>query len=388
LKKRSIALGFALLLIGVSAFVYWGQRQRAATERYYSGSIEATQSDLAFQINGRIKQVMVDEGQPVTAGQVLAVLAASEWVALRDRAQAELSVARNTFENLENVLQLNQKVLPVEVERAEAALRSAQSQLLELESGYRTQEIEKARQSLEAARAARTEAERNKRRVDLLFDQNVSTERDKDAAALKFERANREFKAIEQTLAMLREGFRSEAIEAAEARRDEARAALKLAQENLKKIDISQKELSTARARVQVAEAAVKQAEIQLGHTRITAPFAGILVNRGIEQGEVVTPGQEVLSLSDLSTVELKIYVDEAEIGAVRIGQPVRVRIDTFPERDFQGQVAYISPEAEFTPKIIQTHKERVKLVFMVKINLANPELILKTGMPADAWLE
>jgi len=101
----------------------------------------------------------------------------------------------------------------------------------------------------------------------------------------------------------------------------------------------------------------------------------------------VVTPGREVLTLSDLSKVNLKIFVTETEIGKVKTGQKVEVRVDTFPDKYYTGYVSFISPEGEFTPKMIQTHKERVKLVYLVKVSLSNPNGELKSGMPADAWL-
>jgi HlyD family secretion protein len=100
----------------------------------------------------------------------------------------------------------------------------------------------------------------------------------------------------------------------------------------------------------------------------------------------VVSIGQEVISISDLSEVDLKVFVDETEIGRIRPAQPVDVKIDTFPDKTYPGIVSFISPEGEFTPKIIQTHKERVKLVYLVKIKIPNPDFELKTGMPADAW--
>ena len=125
----------------------------------------------------------------------------------------------------------------------------------------------------------------------------------------------------------------------------------------------------------------------RLSYTHLKAPLKGIIVSRNIEPGEVVTPGQDIFSLSDLSEVELKIFVDETEIGKVKHGQTAEVKVDTFPDKVFKGKVSFISPEAEFTPKIIQTHKERVKLVYLVKILIPNPEYYLKSGMPADAWL-
>ena len=111
-----------------------------------------------------------------------------------------------------------------------------------------------------------------------------------------------------------------------------------------------------------------------------------MVISRNIEPGETVNVGREVITISDLSRVDLKIFVDETQIGKVKPGQKAEVKVDTFPDKVFAGFVSFISPEGEFTPKIIQTKKERVKLVYLVKISIANPAE-LKAGMPADALL-
>ncbi|MGD8263562.1 MAG: efflux RND transporter periplasmic adaptor subunit, partial [Desulfobacterales bacterium] len=162
----------------------------------------------------------------------------------------------------------------------------------------------------------------------------------------------------------------------------------KQASENLKKIEAAESEVKAAQAQVLSAKAAFELAKIQLNYTELRAPFGGIIVSRNVEPGEVVSPVREVISLADLSKVELKIFVDETEIGMVKPGQKVEVKIDTFPAKTYTGNVSFISPEGEFTPKIIQTHKERVKLVYLVKITIPNPNLELKPGMPADAWFK
>jgi HlyD family secretion protein len=162
---------------------------------------------------------------------------------------------------------------------------------------------------------------------------------------------------------------------------------LKQAQSNLNKITATEKEVAAAGARVESVKAALELAEIQLRHTALKAPFSGVITSRSVEPGEVISPGREVLSLADLERVDLKIFVDETEIGKVKPGQPVEVKVDTFPDKTYRGTVTFISPEGEFTPKIIQTHKERVKLVYLVKVAILNPNFELKPGMPADAWL-
>ena len=386
MKKRLILIVFVVLLIGVGTLVYWGQRKERAAELYYSGTIEATQANLSFQVGGRVTEVPVDEGQAVEAGQLLAVLERDSFLAGRDQALANLTRAEETLNQMQSLLALSRQALPAEVERAEAAVKTLEAQLKESETGYRSQDVQQARLALEEARITMEQARKDQARFEQLFKRNVIAEKDKDAADLKYQTATKEYQRARQAFALLKEGYRQESIEAARARLAETRAALKLARSNLQKIEATEKEVAAARAQVKASRAAVELAEIQLSHSQLRAPSKGIIVSRNVEPGEVVSIGQEVISLADLSQVDLKVFVDEIEIGRVKPGQPVDVKIDTFPDKIYPGSVSFISPEGEFTPKIIQTRKERVKLVYLVKIKIPNPEFELKSGMPADAW--
>jgi len=140
-----------------------------------------------------------------------------------------------------------------------------------------------------------------------------------------------------------------------------------------------------AQAQVNSTQAAVNLAEQMISYCQITAPVSGMVTHKLIQIGELVGPGTGIVTISRMDPVKLTIYITEKELGLVKIGQPAEVRIDSNPERAFPGKVIYISPEAEFTPKNIQTKDERVKLVYGVKIEIPNPELILKASMPADA---
>jgi HlyD family secretion protein len=385
-KKRLILIVFVVLLIGVGTLVYWGQRKERAAELYYSGTIEATQANLSFQVGGRVTDVPVDEGQAVEAGQLLAVLERDSFLAGRDQALANLTRAEETLNQMQILLALSRQALPAEVERAEAAVKTLEAQLRESETGYRSQDVQQARLALEEARITMEQARKDQARFEQLFKRNVIAEKDKDVADLKYQTAMKEYQRARQAFAMLKEGYRLESIEAARARLAETRATLKLARSNLQKIEATEKEVAAARAQVKASRAAVELAEIQLSHSQLRAPSKGIIVSRNVEPGEVVSIGQEVISLADLSQVDLKVFVDETEIGKIKPGQPVDVKIDTFPDKIYPGSVSFISPEGEFTPKIIQTRKERVKLVYLVKIKISNPEFELKSGMPADAW--
>jgi HlyD family secretion protein len=388
-KKRLVLIIFVVLLLAVAAFVYVGQYRHRHAALYYSGTMEAdTQSELAFQVAGAVKVVRVDEGQAVSKGQVLAELGPEQFEARRDQARADLDQAIEGVKQLQSVLQQQREILPAQVEKARAAAKALESRLAELKAGYRPREVQRARLALDEARVTMEEARKDKKRFDTLYQKKIIAAKDRDAINLKYTTALKEYERARQAYALMKEGYRKEAIETAEARVAEGRAALKQAQANLAEIEITRRKIKAAGARVQLARASLDLAKIQLSYTQLKAPFDGILVSRNVEPGEVVSPGREVLSVADLSRMDLKVFVDETEIGKVKPGQSVDVKIDTFPGKVYAGTVSYISPEAEFTPKIIQTRKERVKLVYLVKISIDNPQLELKPGMPADAWFK
>lgn len=335
MKKRLVITVFFILLIAVALMVYIGQKNNHNADQYYSGTIEAIQNNLSFQTSGLVQRVLVQEGDRIRKRQVLAELDPQELKARLDQAQANLERSLKNEEQLKLALAVSEGVLPEEVKRAEATYQAAKDSL--------------------------ADAQRNDDRYEELYRKKVVSEKERDAFRLNY-----------QTM---------------QARFDESEAALRQAQSNLKKIQEMRKDLEAARAQIQASRAAVDQAQIQEAYSRLLSPVDGVVLSRQVEPGEVVTPGHEVLTVSDMSRVDLKIFVDETRIGMVRPGGKADVKIDTFPGRIFSGDISFVSPEAEFTPKIIQTHKERVKLVYLVKISIPNLGLELKTGMPADAWL-
>jgi HlyD family secretion protein len=335
LKKRIIIVVFIVLFIGVGLLVYFGQQTAQKGELYYSGTIEATQANLAFQTSGRVQAVLVREGQAVVKDQILAELDGAELASRLEQARANLDKSIKNQQQLETMLEVYQHTLPAEVARAEAGAASARFVL--------------------------EDARKNDQRYEQLFQKGVASAKERDLTRLTFDTAA--------------------------ARLTEAEANLKAARSNLKKIDAARQDVAAARSQVQAVRAALEQADIQRQYARLKAPISGVITSRNVEPGEVVSPGREVLTLSDLARVDLKIFVDETAIGKVKPGQKADIRIDTYPDKVYAGHVAFVSPEGEFTPKIIQTKKERVKLVYLVKVSIPNPNYELKSGMPADAWL-
>ena len=319
----------------VGLLVYVGQKNNHEKGLFYSGTIETTQANLSFQVPGRVVKVNVQEGQSVTKDQIIAELDRAEFESRYAQARATLERSQKTKNQLETVLDINKNTLPSEVARAVAAVNSSRDTL--------------------------KDAEKNYRRFEDLFSKGVVTEKERDTMKL--------------------------AYDVAKSRLAESESVLKLAQGNLNRIDAAKQDVEVATAQISAINASLNQAAIQLDYTQLRSPTNGIVTSRNVEPGETVTPGREVITISELSRVDLKIFVDETEIGKVRPGQKVDVKVDTFPGKTYTGSVSFVSPEGEFTPKIIQTKKERVKLVYLVKVSIDNPNFELKPGMPADAWL-
>jgi HlyD family secretion protein len=233
-QKRVILIAFLALLLGAGALVYWGQYNRRSAELYYSGTIEATQSNLAFQVSGRVQEVLTDEGRMAQKGEVLAALDRREFAALRDQAQANLQRAEQNLRQLETVLEVSRQVLPAEVDRAAAAVGALQAQVREAESGYRLQEVERARLAAESSRVTLDNARKDKERYDELFRKGVVAERARDNFNLQFETALKENQRAVEAYKLSKEGFRREEIDTARSRLAEGRATLRLAESNLR----------------------------------------------------------------------------------------------------------------------------------------------------------
>jgi HlyD family secretion protein len=336
LNKKIIIILFGILFVTVGTLVYIGQKNNQNKELYYSGTIDTTQANLSFQVAGRVACVHVQEGQTVTQNQIVAELDRKEFESRYAQAKANLERALKSKQQMETMLEVSRKTLPPEVARAQAIVQSARDTL--------------------------KDAEKNYRRFEELFSKGVVSEKERDTLKLQYD--------------------------VARSRLAESESQLKLAEGNLTRINVIRQDIEVAKAQIDAAGAALNQAAIQLDYTQLKSPTNGIVTSRNIEPGETVTPGREVMTISDLSRVDLKIFVDETEIGRVSPGQEAEVKVDTFPHKTYTGYVSFVSPEGEFTPKLIQTKKERVKLVYLVKVSIVNPRLELKAGMPADAWLK
>ena len=321
--SRAVLALFAVAALSVAAA--WAGRHLGggvSAPVSVTGTIEATQVDVSVKITGRIVERLVKEGDKVSRGQLLVRLDDSE--------------------------------LAADVRRQEAALRSAQATLRDLQKGARPQEIEDARAAVSSAEATRSMTEREYQRTDQLFRQNLIAAQDVDRARQAFEVAKAQERSAREKLGLVLEGSRPDQIDA-------------------------------ARWQVTQAESALAQAQSRLREAQVVSPIDGVVLRKNLEAGETANPGVPILTLVNPKDVWLRAYVPETEVGRRKVGDTATLRVDAFPNRVFTGRLIEIGSEAEYTPRNVQTKKERVNLVFRIKIQIDNPEGVLKPGLPADA---
>lgn len=290
-----------------------------------SGTVEATEADLGFQMAGRLESILVREGDSVETGAEVAFLDREELEARRRSAMAQQA--------------------------------AAEALLNEMVSGFRLEEIGEGKAALRQAEERRDDARRDQGRAQRLFDGGSISREMLDKSQTAFRVAEAAVDQAQQRVRILEEGVRPERVAA-------------------------------QRAVVASAEAAVSQVDAALRNSVIVVPFSGIVTVRHREPGETVSPGLPVVTLQDPEDRWVRIYVSEDRIGAVSLGQTADISSDTYPDRSYGGEVVFISNEAEFTPRNVQTTEERVKLVYAVKVRITgDPSHDLKAGIPADVVL-
>jgi HlyD family secretion protein len=217
-------------------------------------------------------------------------------------------------------------------------------------------------------------------RLRRLYQEKVVSTREFEAVSATYQTAYEKMQEAEEHLKLVVEGPRKEQIEQARAALSQAKARLDLVRKGPR-----QETIDRARAELQQAKESLALAETRLNYTTVVSPLTGIVLSENIEPGEYVSPGTPIVTVGDLLNVWVRAYINETDLGRVKVGQKVRVTADSYPGKIYNGHVAFIASEAEFTPKNVQTEKERVKLVYRIKIDILNPEMELKPGMPADA---
>jgi len=388
-KNRWIPLIVILIAGGVLLYYYFLQnQQRERSEIAVSGNIEVTTVDVSFKISGKIERLAVEEGDEVKEGQLIASLEHRDLLSQKARAEAAWEAAKSRIPTLRKNIELQDRATLQEISQAEAAAEAAQAKLQQLLAGSRPQEIQAAKATLEQARADTVKRKADMERAEKLYQSNFISAQEWDSTKNAYEVAAASQKKAEENYALVVEGPRQEEIAAARAQREQAQAALKLAKARRIQVEVLRKELVTAQTQVKEAAAAVEVIETQIGYSKLSAPLSGVVLVKNTEPGEFVVPGGAVVTLGNVAKPWLKAFITEGDLGKVKLGQRVSVTTDSYPGKVYPGKITFISSEAEFTPKNVQTAKERDKLVYRIKVSLENPHRELKPGMPADAKIQ
>ena len=406
MKRKKIRLLAVMVLIVVIGAGLWWSFGRSSSDLpgaiLASGFIEARDVSIAAETGGRIAEISADEGDHVAAGATLIILDDSLLTAQKRQTEANVNLAR---------AYLQQAVIARDgAEKAWENALDVQSNPLELETRIIAAQGELEMAELNLLREKEIENDLGVPLAEIRFDtaekvlENLETLKSLDWFSIYTMRkeiypAEGELDMAELSLAYQKELKKLWSVPAAEFRVATAQKAL----QNLLAIRDNPQELNTAvdnahnayQASVVAAEAAelqVEQAEaslnvinVQIDKLTVASPVSGVVASRHAEAGEIAQPGLPILSITELDEVTLTAYIPERAIGLVKLGQEVQVSVDSYPDEYFPGTIVYISPNALFTPKNIQLKDEREKMVFAVKISLANLEQKLKPGMPADA---
>lgn len=286
-----------------------------------TGTLETIEVTISSKVAGEVRYLAVDEGSKILITDTLLIIDPSDY--------------------------------EIQYKQATANVEANEAQYLQLFRGTRKEDLAQAEEGLNQAQANLTNAEDDNRRINNLFEVGSVSSKQKDDAQTHYTVAQAQYHSAKQLVVKLRVGARSEEISAAKARFNQSKAQ---------------------------AEAIKKK----LDDCRVLSPTSGYVTKKLVEKGEFVGVGMPLVRIANLDEMYIMVYLPETQLGKVKLGNKAEVAVDTYPDKKFAGEVIFISPEAEFTPKNIETKEERVKLVFGVKVKVPNPGHSLKAGLPAD----
>ncbi len=385
MKKR---LPIILLLAAAGAgYYFWksGTFSGPSNKMLISGNLELTQVDLSFKVAGRLTELNVREGQWVKKGDVIARLDAATLGHQLDRDQASVASAQSNYEQLETSIAYQKATIESDVASRVADQAQAQAKLDELLAGSRQQEILQGDAGVNDAKSANDMAKADWDRAQTLFKNEDISRAQYDQAKSRLDSTAAQLNQAQQRLGLLREGPRKEEIAGARAAVAHAQAAVQQAQANRIELKRKEQELGARQAEISKNRAQAGMTKTQIDDTVLVAPLDGVVLVKPAENGEVIAAGTTVVSIGDLDHPWLRAYVNETDLGKVKLGETVKLSTDSFPGKVYQGRISFISSDAEFTPKQIQTKEERVKLVYRIKVEVDNGAHELKNNMPVDA---
>lgn len=325
MRKYSIMVGAGLFAIAAGYLYYAEHDHYPKNEIHLHGNVDIRQVELGFRVRGRLSEMLHEEGDYIHQGEPLATLDSGPY--------------------------------EIEVSNQKAQVEQANANWQKLQKGNRPQEIQQAMALVREREAAYINADRTQARQADLVKRNLAAKQTYDDALTQKKEAEAQLNTAKEALALATEGFRAEDIAQGLAQFDSAKARL-------------------------------ASAELNLSDTQLFAPSNGIILTRAREPGAVLEAGSTVYTMTLVDPIEVRSYISETDLGRVKPGMPALVFTDTYPKDPLQGQVGFISPQAEFTPKNIETKALRTDLVYRIRIVVKDPKGILRQGMPVSVVLD
>ncbi len=385
--KKKLILVLALVVVAAVVAIggrSWFHRGDGRSIRV-SGNIELTEVDIAFKIPGKLIERSVDEGDRVKAGMLLARLDKDQLVGQHEKARGAVASAESQLAQQTTAIDFQAATLEGQIQQRAAEIQTAEARLAALVAGSRVQEKKEAQAAVDRARTEYDRATADWKRAQTLVKNEDISPADFDQYRTRYETADAQLKTAQQQLALVLEGPRKEDIDASRAQLATAQAVLRLAEAQRLELKRQRQQLVQRAADLGQRQADLSVVQTQLDDTEAFSPIGGVVLVKSAEVGEVIAAGTAVLTVGDIDHPWVRAYIGENDLGRVKLGANANVTTDSYPGKTYHGRVSFISSEAEFTPKQIQTAEERAKLVYRVKIELENPNGELKSNMPADA---
>jgi HlyD family secretion protein len=357
----------------------------------YSGTIEATQIDINSEVAGKIIQIVLDEGSVVHKDDIIALIDSESYEIQVRKSMAAVKGSQAILDELQSGARTQ------ELKKAEAEVNIAKAKLDEAIGGPRQEEVSKSeslyQQSLDAVNLAQTNYDYKKSNLERqkeLFDTEAISQQQVDDTQNAFDQAEQQLinakdslNVSKSQLDLVKSGSTSEAISIAEANYEAV-----LAQYNLLKEGATDQAIQAAEASVEQFQASLDSAKLQLEKCNIKSPIDGILLNKSIDVGQVVTIGTNIISVQENSEYWIKVYVPQKYNSKANLNQSVIVRTSALPNTDIEGSIIYKSPKAEFTPKNIETTQSKENdTVVAVKVRVESNISDLSAGMIANVIL-
>jgi len=366
LEKEAMNRKFLIPVLVVAALIGLAVYSSGMLHRdgslHGSGTVEARNIRVGSKIGGRIDKVLVREGDPVEAGQVLITFDEKELAASLAQSRATAEKARRGYR-------------PEEIAEARAAAAQAKAEYDQRRNGYRQEDIDAAQADLDRANADEVRARLDAQRYDALAEKDLVSKQQRDTADANWKMALAQQANFRHKLDQLHRGYRPEEIAASEARYRQTQATLEKLENGNRVEDIS------------AAKAALAYDEARFRERQVLAPAAASIEVLDVRPGDLIAPNTPVATLLERDQIYVRIYIPETQIGRVHLGQKAQIRVDSFPNQVFDGTVEQINQQAEFLPRNVQTVEERVHQVFGVKVRIDDTSHRVRAGMAADVTL-